>query len=95
MRRTFRATHVLVLAACLTLSQVSPAPAQPSLEETEQAIKDATRRLLRALEGLMMSIPQYEAPEVLENGDIIIRRKRPGPSDKGAPAEPDMDETAT
>ncbi len=32
------------------------------------------KTILNALELLLKSIPQYEAPEVLENGDIIIRR---------------------
>ena len=28
-------------------------------------------------EMMMQAIPQYEMPEVLENGDIIIRRRNP------------------
>ncbi len=35
---------------------------------------EALQRLLILLEGIIESIPQYELPEVLENGDIIIRR---------------------
>ena len=31
--------------------------------------------MLQALELFINTIPQYEEPEVLENGDIIIRRK--------------------
>ena len=41
---------------------------------------EALQRLLILLEGIIESIPQYELPEVLENGDIIIRR---------VPAEPE------
>jgi hypothetical protein len=33
-------------------------------------------KMVRALELMIQSIPQYEKPEINENGDIIIRRKR-------------------
>ena len=35
---------------------------------------EALEGLLMLLEGIIESVPQYELPEVLENGDIIIRR---------------------
>lgn len=35
---------------------------------------EALESLLMLLEGIIESVPQYELPEVLENGDIIIRR---------------------
>ncbi len=47
-------------------------------------------RIVEALRLLIDQIPQYEAPEILDNGDIIIRRKRPAkekpepPDDEGA-----------
>ena len=47
-----------------------------------------------ALISLMHSIPQYETPEVLDNGDIIIRRKHPEPSPPKRPS-PGHDETTT
>ena len=37
-------------------------------------IEDGMRMILNALSLILKSIPQYKAPEVLENGDIIIRR---------------------
>ena len=40
-----------------------------------ELLEGAAQRLVRALELILMAIPQYEAPELLENGDIIIRRK--------------------
>ena len=30
-----------------------------------------------ALDLVLKAIPQYEAPEILKNGDILIRRKNP------------------
>jgi len=49
-------------------------------------------RLMRALELLIQSIPQFEAPIINENGDIIIRRRhpeqKPEPNEEPAPAPP-------
>ena len=36
------------------------------------------KMILNALSLILKSIPQYKAPEVLENGDIIVRRVGPG-----------------
>lgn len=45
--------------------------------EMEQAAREAATELLGVITLFISRIPTYEAPEVLENGDIIIRRKRP------------------
>lgn len=60
-------------------------------ESPSELARESLERMMRALSLLVESIPQYELPEVLENGDIIIRRKHPEPESK----EPEMDETAT
>ena len=55
--------------------------------------REGIERLLRALEAFIDMIPQYEMPEINEDGDIIIRRKRDPetlPED-----DPDIDETQT
>ena len=44
------------------------------------------KMILNALQLLLKSIPHYKAPEVLENGDIIIRRVQP---DEKAPKSGD------
>ncbi len=55
----------------------------------EDLAREAIEQLMRALELMMDSIPQYEMPEINEHGDIIIRRKRhaprEGPKDPGVP----------
>ncbi|MCH7652154.1 MAG: hypothetical protein IIB14_00630 [Chloroflexi bacterium] len=51
--------------------------AKPEQESPAEMLEDATRTILKAFELMLRAIPQYEAPEILENGDIIIRRKRP------------------
>ena len=56
------------------------------MKEFEDAARDAATRIVEALSSIISAIPQYEAPEILDNGDIIIRRKQ----------KPDADEdTAT
>lgn len=57
------------------------------LDEVEPALKDLQfefgevlgemEPMMRALSGMIGDIKNYHAPEVLPNGDIIIRRKSP------------------
>lgn len=67
--------------------------AEDSQDETmSELARESVETLLRALEALIDKIPQYELPEINENGDIIIRRKR---KDGAAPPiEPELDETS-
>ncbi len=55
-------------------------------------MESGMKMILNALEVLLQSIPQYEAPEVLENGDIIIRRVQPKDNNK-KPEKNDETET--
>lgn len=68
-----RALVTVAVAWCLA----TPAAADDDLVPDAA---EALQGLLTLLEGIIDSVPQYELPEVLENGDIIIRR---------VPAEPD------
>ena len=82
---------------CLALSLAAGAPgpvlaAAPSeRERAEEMAKEAIEQLMRALELMIESIPQYELPEINEDGDIIIRRKRR--KERETPGEPDVEET--
>jgi hypothetical protein len=68
-------------------------PAKPPQQAPGDLAREGVENMLRALRLLVESIPQYELPEVLDNGDIIIRRKHDG---REPPAEdPEFDETAT
>lgn len=72
-----------VLWALILSSAPVPALAQASPESPPPASPDAVldeamRRILGIFDLLIQAVPQYEPPEVLDNGDIIIRRKRPG-----------------
>jgi len=55
--------------------------ANPTLAEEqapEEMISEGAGLIINAIELMLLSIPTYEAPEVLPNGDIIIRRVKPG-----------------
>jgi len=42
--------------------------------------------MIEALRAMLLSLPQYESPELLPNGDIIIRRKALPPPPPPPPA---------
>ena len=56
-----------------------PESLQREAEEARREIEAAVAKLMAGLKLVLQAIPQYEAPELLENGDIIIRRVRPEP----------------
>lgn len=60
----------------------------PALDEMAQAMKEA-EPVLRSILALVDDIDQYEAPERMPNGDIVIRRK------PGAPPPPPLPPAAT
>ena len=68
----------LMSAALAFALLAAPALAEePSEEEAPGALaREGVERLMRALNAFIEMIPQYEMPEIDENGDIIIRRKR-------------------
>jgi len=76
----------LTLALLMAIGVVGPAaaqatypPANPpdSQSQVEQLTREAIDKLMQAMSLVLQSIPQYETPELLPNGDIIIRRKNP------------------
>ena len=90
-------TLAIAAAVCLGFSAAPAAMADDhghSREEVEEMAREAVEQLMQALEIFIQSIPQYEMPEINENGDIIIRRKR-SPGDESEPDAPEMDSTKT
>ena len=75
------ALALMVSAAPAGAQQRNPPP--DPRQEAEEAFRDGARIIMRALQLFLESVPQYEAPEVLDNGDIIIRRKRRDPRPEG------------
>ena len=64
---------------------------QDNTTEAERLAGEAMSKLLRALDLMMDSVPQYAAPEVLPNGDIILRRLNPK-DDADEPVETDAED---
>ncbi len=56
-------------------------------ERAEELARQGADSILRTLDQLMDAIPQYERPEITEDGDIILRRVRPGERRKARPEE--------
>ena len=50
---------------------------------------------MRALELMLDSIPMFEVPEILPNGDIIIRRVHPDDHEDEEEDDPQGDEDGT
>jgi len=85
-----------LLVATLALPLAAQPPAGQADEsggkdEAFEMAEDAMLQLMLALQLMISAIPQYEMPEVLDNGDIIIRRKQPAvdgdTNDDGVPEE--------
>lgn len=64
-----------------------------ALSEVEPALKDLQPRMMELL-ALIDDLTNYQAPERLENGDILIRRKPDAPAPPPLPTAPEAVEPA-
>lgn len=79
-RASLRAAALTLMLAVGAAALPAPAAAQQAKEPAAaEQLEEAAQRLFDMLKSILKSIPMYEAPEILENGDIIIRRVRPEP----------------
>ena len=92
MTKALLATAVALLCLASTAGAASAADPETEREEPGALALEGVETLLRALEALVDMIPQYEVPELTEEGDIIIRRKRPDDVPLGGP---ETEETRT
>jgi len=91
-----RLRFVAALALGLAAFGVPPAHAQDTtLEGAQQQAVEGIAKLLQALQLFVKSVPQFSAPEVLPNGDIIIRRVKPQEPSPEKPEAEDPDSTST
>ncbi len=74
------------IVTALLLLLATPAVAQ-STSDAERLAGEGVAKMLQALDLLLKTVPQYAAPEVQPNGDIIIRRLYPEDRPKPAPQE--------
>ncbi len=79
MRRILLALTVTSALAVSAIAFAHPVQDEGVPKDPEAFLEDVTQEVFRLLELILRSIPQYAAPEVLENGDIIIRRIHPKP----------------
>ena len=88
MRHTSALALCLALAAPAAFAQEAGDGGSADMEEGFSLLEEGTKLLLRGLlsemepalrelEGALRELDAYHAPEVLPNGDIIIRRKVP------------------
>jgi len=92
-----RAVFRFAFASVFVAGLAGPAVAQDTAPATDDAQKLAVEglsKLLDALDAFVKSVPQYAAPEVLPNGDIILRRLNPDQT-PAKPKAPAPDETHT
>ncbi len=69
---------------------------EPYLRELEpkgEALAEEMTRSLRELFEPLGGIGAYHPPEILPNGDIILRRRQPTPEDETDPPEADSADT--
>lgn len=85
-----------LLGVCLAAMLVGagPAPVQAQEKGADDLAVEGLSKLIDALSVFIDSIPQYETPELLENGDIIIRRKNKD-DDKKEDKDTTMEKTST
>lgn len=78
---------LLAMAVGLSLSLAMPVQAQEQDQKSDPDVLalEGIEKLMEALGAFLKSIPQYEAPYINENGDIIIRRKNPKKPDAKDP----------
>ena len=85
-----------ILAAVIGIASAAshPASAQDStLDNAQKEAVDGIAKLLQALDLFVKSVPQFASPEVLPNGDIILRRIHP--DQKPAPEHPKDDDDSS
>lgn len=78
MMQTLRKAGLACLFA-VGLALVShPVRADDPADGATEKLEESVQNFLSAMKLFLLAIPQYAAPEVLPNGDIIIRRLKPG-----------------
>ena len=91
MRRIRILTFAAIIAAGIPLTANAQGNLEKQRDRAEEAIREGAAKILHGIEQLLRSIPQYDAPEVKENGDIVIRRKPPQEPAKKPKSEDNTD----
>ncbi|MBF0247683.1 MAG: hypothetical protein HQL36_06365 [Alphaproteobacteria bacterium] len=65
-----------VVLAAVTPVRAEDAPIPPIPREELRALLDSMELLMKSFGQFVKDLPTYDAPEILPNGDILIRRKK-------------------
>ena len=82
MRALLLATALLAASPALATDKPPSERLREELERSAEALAGNLGRLLSTFEEVAREFPRYEPPRMLENGDIIIRRKPQDPAEK-------------
>lgn len=63
----------------------APAPIPPQADSPEAVARDGVAKLLQALKLFVDNLPQYAAPEIDAQGNIVIRRLNPPTARRDTP----------
>lgn len=81
-----------VLCAAPAFAQAPPPAAIPPQADSPEAIaRDGIAKLLQALKLFVENLPQYAAPEIDAQGNIVIRRLNPPTARRDTPPPRDAD----
>jgi len=69
----------------------SPNPVPPQADSPEAIARDGIAKLLQALRLFVDNLPQYAAPEIDAQGNIVIRRLNPPTARRDTPPPRDED----
>ncbi len=76
-----------LIAALMLLAPAAGRAAEPAesssgfaedMQRAAELMRQGLNKALGSVETLLRAVPRYELPQMDENGDIIMRRKRPG-----------------
>ena len=91
-----RSTWLMLAPALAIALAAGPAHAQQR-DQKEQGLEETARSAIESLMDVMRTvidkIPMYEAPVILDNGDILIRRKRPDEAPQPKPPNDSQQKT--
>jgi hypothetical protein len=76
-----------VLCAAPAFAQTAT-PIPPQADSPEAIARDGIAKLLQALQLFVANLPQYAAPEIDAQGNIVIRRLNPPTARRDPPPAP-------
>lgn len=83
------------VVSCFVLGSSAGITLADEKRSADELAVEGISKLMDALRLFVDAIPQYSTPEILENGDIIIRRKNKKEMEEQEEKESDVEETAT